>query len=189
MTVGLRHFQHEEKQASMSVFTPDVEVECSEGFRRICPEKDVCCIGNYPFKLNNWYRYIIYAGGSFVEGYIYSYETQELIKLARFLTGENSLLQASTRNSVSLERVGLLNPCEEKTRILCRNLLRKDITGLVTSASHVQAKYEDCVNSNIEKNEEGNIVISHGGNTERGDILHNGWIEINYNNLELIELL
>lgn len=189
VTVGLRQLENGEQQASMSVHKLDIKVECSKDFRRISPEKDTCCIGSYPFVLNNWYRFIIYAEGSYVEGFIYNHKTQELKKLARFFTGEDSLIQASTRNSVLLEHIWMKNPCEEKTKILCRNPLRMDIIGEIATATHVQAKYQECDNANIEIDKEGNIVISHGGNTKRGEIQNNDFIEIDYKTMKMIELI
>ena len=188
VTVGLRQLETYEQQASMSIHKPNIKVECSEGFRCISPENDTCCIGNYPFTLDNWYRIIIHAEGSYVEGFIFNHENQDLKKLARFFTGDESLLQASTRNSVSLEHFGMKNPCKEKTRIVCKDPLRMDVLGETATATHVQAKYQECDNSNIEKNQEGNIVISHGGNTKRGKVQNNNWIEINYKIMEMIEL-
>jgi len=189
VTIGMRQLKTGEQQASMSVFKPDIRVECREGFRRIGPEKDTCCIGNYPFSLNNWYRFILNAKGSYVEGFIYNHETRDLMKLARFYSGDESFIQASTRNSVSLEHIWMKNPCEEKTAIVCKDPLRMDILGKIASATRVQAKYQKCDNANIEKNSEGNIVISHGGNTRRGNIQHNDWIDINYKTGELIKLV
>ena len=188
VTIGLRQLENGVQQASMSVFQPDIEVECRAGFKRIGSEKDTCCIGNYPFKLNNWYRFIIYAEGSYIEGYIYDHKTKELYKLAKFFTGEDSLIQASTRNSVSLEHIWMPKPCEEKTQIICRNPLRKDISGSLATATHVQAKYQECNNANIEMDDAGNIVISHGSNTKKGKIQHNDWIEVYYEEMEMIEL-
>ena len=89
---------------------------------------------------------------------------------------------------MSLEHIWMKNPCEEKTTIVFKNPLRMDILGEIASATHVQVKYQKCDNANITKNREGNIVISHGGNTRRGKIQHNDWIDINYKIIELIKL-
>ena len=80
-------------------------------------------------------------------------------------------------------------PTEEKTKILCKNTLRMDVLGEIATATHVQAKYQECDNANIEIDEEGNIVISHGGNTKRGEIQNNDFIEIDYKVMEMIELI
>ena len=189
VTIGLRQLENGLQQASMSVHKLDIEVECCEGFQCIGPEGDTCCIGNFPFELNIWYRLVILTKGSYVEGFIYNHKNKELKKIAKFFPGEDSLIQASTRNSVSLEHIWMKNPCVEKTTIWCKDLIRMDITGKIATATHVQAKYQECDNSNIEKNREEYIVISHGGDTKRGEIKHNEFIEIDYEISDMIELI
>lgn len=188
VTVGLRQLENGVQQATMSVHKPNIKVDCRESYSRIGPEGDTCCIGNFKFEMGDWYRFIIYAEGCFIEGFIYDYKNHELTKLAKFYTGEDSLIKAGPRNSVSLEHIWMENPCEKKTIILCRDLSRLDINGENATASRVQGKYQDCDNSDIKKNSEGYIVISHGGDTKRGDIKNNDWIEVNYQLKKIINL-
>ena len=63
-----------------------------------------------------------------------------------------------------------------------------DINGKNETLKRVQVKYQKCDNSDIKKSVEGYIVISHGGDTKRGNIKNNDWIEVNYQLKELLSL-
>jgi hypothetical protein len=176
VTLGMRDFSSR-KQIHMSVFNPNVSGQPFDGFHYcVGNENDVYCIGDYYFELSHWYRFEIIGDDNFVEGQIFDYSKKSYVKVARFSTGSGSMLKKGNRNSISLEHVGLKNPCDYRSAILIKNPFRVDINGNRVTATKGQVKYQECDNSCIEDVGENIIKLSHGGVSKRKN-QNNDWID------------
>ena len=177
VTIGMRDFGSR-KKIHMSVFKPNIIAKPYKGFTyHRGNENDTYCIGDYDFKLNQWYRLEINGHESYVEGQIYDYNKNANVKIAKFHTGENSFIKIGNRNSISLEHVGMSNPCKIKSEIIIKEPFRLDIYGHEVTATMGQVKYQKCRNSTIEKINNIKIYLAHGGLTNRRKHNHNDWID------------
>lgn len=193
VTIGLRQDRKGLQNANMSVFHDSENVQSKEAFMKLLTQKPLACegflpfrgsendvyyIGNFPFKIGEWYRLIIVANYDQVEGFIYRWSNQKLIKLGTFLTGKDSIIKArkdsEATNGVALEHYGMDNSCKCKSSILIRNPLREDIEGVKTSASRGRIVYQKCPNANVNIDSKSRIILSHGGNTIKRR--ESGWL-------------
>ena len=169
VTLGLRQEQNGARKAHMTVFKQ--EIQAIPGLDFLCnpkgSEKDTYCIGDYPFQFNEYYRLMIFAGTDWVEGCVRRMSTNRVTRIAVFMTGKGSLIKARRSNGVALERYGMENPCESKSRIFVSSPLRVDIHGNRSGATKGFVKCEKCVNVDVHSDSKGNVIISHGGDTSK----------------------
>jgi len=191
VTIGIRQLETGDQQASMSVLHDPNNPDARKSFFQLLQkerlpsrgflanrggENDLYYIGNFPFDFGEYYRFIIFTDGNQVEGYIYRWSNKELVKIGTFLTGEGSRIRARRgkehTNGITLEHFGMFNACEKKSRILVRNPLRVDVTGVRASALKGRVDYQKCSNANVDRDDEDNIILSHGGDTIRDGAAH-----------------
>lgn len=194
VTIGLHQIQNGTQNASMSVFDDPKKAQVHDAFLRLLTQEPLPCkgflpfrgsennafyMGNFPFRFGKWYRLIIAADEDQVEGYIYGWSRQKVVKVGTFLTGEGSGIKARIglehSNGVALEHYGMANACEHKSSILIRNPLRVDVNGPRVGVTRGRVDYQKCPNVNVETDSNGYIMLSHGGDTlKRGQ---SGWLQ------------
>lgn len=179
VTLGLRQQQKRVRKAHMSVFKQGIQATPGSGFSCFAKggENDTYCIGDYPFQLGEYYRITISAKTHRVEGNIRQISTNQITRIGTFITGQGSLLKRRRSNGVALERYGMENPCESKSRIYVSSPLRLDIQGNHSGATKGFVECEKCTNVDVKSDSKGHVIISHGGDTpNRFEEVHKRWI-------------
>ena len=139
-------FKH---NASLSLFN-QIRIFPGEGFlKNNGIESDKYCIGNYPFKLNEYYRLVIQADVEWIEGSVCRISSDCMTRIGKFEVGEECHIMEHSSNGVALERYGMENPCECKSRIYISSPLRVDIFGNASGATQGFVKCEKCSNVNV----------------------------------------
>jgi len=194
VTIGLRQKKNGTQKASMSVLHDPRNAQVHEVFSKLLSQKPLPCkgfspfrgsendvyyIGNFPFRFGDWYRLIIAANEDRIGGYIHTWCDKKITKIGTFLTGKGSLIKARKgqehTNGIALEHYGMIDACKYKSSILIRNPLRTDVNGLRVGAAMGRVDYQKCSNVNVDRNSEGCIMLSHGGDTTKRR--QSGWIQ------------
>ena len=126
-------------------------------------------MGDYQFSFNEYYQLIFDAREDRITGSICQLKNQRVTRIATFLTGNKSLIRAGSSNGIALEHFGMDDPGRYKSEIIIRNPLRIDVEGVESSAKGGLIKYQECSNSNISRDSNVNIILSHGGDSVRGN--------------------
>lgn len=189
VTIGMRHTRNGIQKASMSILhNPSID-QVHDTFLQLLRQKPLPClgfapfrgsendvyyIGNFSFRFGKWYRLIITAGGNQVEGFIYDWSNQKVVKIGTFLTGKESEIEKKIgrqhTNGIALEHYGMTNACKCKSSIMIRNPIRVDKNGLCGSVISGRIDYQKCFNSDVKVNSKGRATLCHGGSTVREQI-------------------
>ena len=185
VTIGLRQEKNGAQKASMSIFKHSAPMSLFEkiqllpGKGFLCRpggEGDKYCKGDYPFKFREFYQLVINSKEGKIKGSIHQLSAQKITEIGNFLTGENSLIKAQTPNSMALEHYGMENPCKYKSQIIIKNPLRVDINKFCSSAQGGIVRYQKCPNVNIATDSDRRIILTHGGDTVKSNMPHNGYL-------------